>query len=95
MNNEKRIEEVMNSLDGIQQAEPNPFLYNRILNRINSASGEYAPVKLVWLAAASLALIFLLNFTAIRRTISGTENKTIESVASGYNLMNENSINYN
>jgi hypothetical protein len=95
MNSEKRINEVMKSLDGIQRAEAGPFLYTRIQSRIKDSVAEYTPARLIWLAAASLALLFVLNFSAIRHAVSGSENTSIESIASGYNLMNENSINYN
>ena len=31
----KMIDEVLESLDGLQRAEPNPFLYTRVMARIN------------------------------------------------------------
>jgi len=97
MSNEKRIDEVMSSLDSIRKAEPNPFLYTRIMNKVEAAQSEYTPARIVWLAAASFALLVLLNLTAIR-SISSREsasNSDFKSVASSYNLMNDNSINYN
>lgn len=97
MNNENRINEVMNSLDKIQQAEANPFLYNRIMNKITAANADYTPARLVWLAVASFLLLLLLNFTAVKRTLTGsaTEKTELSEVVSGYNLINDNSINYN
>ncbi|MCW3102804.1 MAG: hypothetical protein JWO09_1244 [Bacteroidetes bacterium] len=97
MSNEKRIDEVMSSLDGIRQAEPNPFLYTRIMNKVEAAKGEYTPARIVWLAAASFALLVLLNLTAIRGITKkeSAGNSDFKSVASSYNLMNDNFINYN
>lgn len=97
MNNEKRVDEVMKSLDQIRRAEADPFLYTRILNRIDTAGREYAPSKLIWLAAASFLLLVLLNFTLVKKTMSGSgkEETGISEIASGYNLVNENTINYN
>lgn len=95
MNKEKWINEVMNSLDDVKSAEANPFLYNKILNKLGSGEMEYAPMKLVWLAAASFALLAVLNFQAIKKTGSGSNNRTeVQEIASAYNLVNTNSINY-
>lgn len=93
MNKEKWINEVMNSLDDVKSAEANSFLYNKILNKIGSGEIEYAPMKLVWLAAASFALLAVLNFQAMKKT--GSNNRgDIQEIASAYNLVNTNSINY-
>jgi hypothetical protein len=97
MNKEKWINEVMNSLDSIKSSEVNPFLYNRILKKIGSGNAEYAPMKLVWLAAASFILLIALNFTIIRVANSSHGNKKneLQKLAADYQLLNENSINYN
>jgi len=93
MNKEKWINEVMNSLDDVKSAEATPFLYNKILNKIGSGALEYTPIKLVWLAAASFALLAVLNFQAMKKT--GSTNRTeIQEIANVYNLVNTNSINY-
>jgi len=97
MSSEKRINEVINSLDGIRRAEASPFLYTRIMNKAEATAKEYTPLRLVWLAAASFAVLVFLNLTAIK-SITKTESagkSDLQSVASAYNLMNENSINYN
>ena len=95
MNNEKNINEVISSLDGITRAESSPFLYNKILNRINSAKDEKTPIKLVWLAIASFAVLIMLNFQAVRAfKLISTEKTELQEIASGYQLINTNSINY-
>lgn len=94
MNKEKWINEVMNSLDDVKSAEANPFLYNKILNKLGSGEIEYTPMKLVWLAAASFALLAVLNFQVLKKT-SGANNRTeVQEIANAYNLVNTNSINY-
>jgi len=97
MNKEKWINEVMNSLDDVKSAEANPFLYNKILNKIGSGALEYTPIKLVWLAAASFALLVVLNFSIIKKSDSAQSNSKneVETLANSYQLINENSINYN
>ncbi len=93
MNKEKWINEVMNSLDDAKSAEANPFLYNKILNKLGSGEIEYAPMKLVWLSAALFALLAVFNFQAMKKTSSSTKTE-IQEIASAYNLVNINSINY-
>lgn len=97
MNNEKRIKEVMDSLEGIQRAEPNAFLYHTIQSRIKNEVSEYTSGKLIWLAAASFTLLVLLNFSIAKKAFKTKGNSNAESgtIVSGFNLMNENSINYN
>lgn len=97
MNKEKWINEVMSSLDDIKSAEVNPFLYNRILTKISSGNAEYAPMRLVWLAAASFVLLVTLNFKVISSSTSSSKNATTEAqtLASSYQLLNENALNYN
>ncbi|CAN5402151.1 hypothetical protein BH10BAC1_BH10BAC1_01960 [soil metagenome] len=97
VNKEKWINEVMNSLDDVKSAEANPFLYNKILSKISSGNVEYTSMKLVWLAAASFALLVLLNFSIVKSKNSASKNTSteVQTLASGYQLINENSINYN
>ncbi len=97
MNKEKWINEVINSLDDVNSAEVNPFLYTKILQKISSGNSEYAPMKLVWLAAASFALLLLLNFKVIKTSTSSSKNtKTeVQTLESSYQLFNENTLNYN
>lgn len=95
MNKEKWVNEVMNSLDDVRSAEATPFLYTRILSRIDSKKAEYSPMKLVWLAAASFGLLIFLNITILRSVKSKSSATEAQTLASGYHLLNENSINYN
>lgn len=95
MNKEKWINEVMNSLDDVKSAETNPFLYNKILSKMNTVKEEPTSNKLVWLMAASFAILVALNFQAIKTSSSSKNEKTdVEQIANAYNLVNTNSINY-
>jgi hypothetical protein len=94
MNKEKWINEVMNSLDGVKPAGANPFLYDRILGRIRNAEAAYASPKLVWLAAASLALLIALNVFIIQRS-GNSKTSDVEQLATSMQLINTSTINYN
>lgn len=94
---EQWAKEVMQSLEGLQRAEPSPFLYKRILSGIKeSAAYEVSPVT-VWLAAASFALILLLNVRAIKNAGGNTrsEQQELRELALQYQLINTNNTLYN
>lgn len=60
---EKWINQVMNSLDGMERAEPSPFLFAKIRQRLTTDSGTvFVPQRTVWLAVASFASLALLNW---------------------------------
>lgn len=66
-NIEKRIDQTLNSLDGIQRAEPQPWLYARIMKRLHreedktawGAIGSFLARPAV--AIAGLCFILVLN----------------------------------
>jgi hypothetical protein len=96
MNNEKEINEILNSLQNMQKAEAGPFLYNKVMNRINVMKEESAPVKFVWLAAASFVLLILFNFRTVKTRMDySSERAEANEIITGYHLLNTNTINYN
>lgn len=63
MENEKWTSEIINSVRGMSRAEPSPYLYSKILTRLNSKNIEKIPVKWAFLSFASLSLLFIINIT--------------------------------
>ena len=66
---QKKVEEVLNSLDGVRRATPQPWLFSRVKARLH---GEEAEEKNIWgalgsflsrpgVAIASLCVIMLFN----------------------------------
>ncbi len=94
---EKWANDVMNSFDGIQSAEASPFLYNKILNKLNTNAKEYASAKLVWLAVASFALLILLNWQTVEKSKRNFRNEknSVKELANQYQLLTNDFINYN
>ncbi|CCH00617.1 hypothetical protein FAES_2608 [Fibrella aestuarina BUZ 2] len=84
------INDVLGSLDGLQRAEPSPFLYAKIRNRLNGQPVAYAPKKLVWLVAASFALLALLNWRLVASSTVPTnvpsESASLRALASEWQL---------
>ena len=81
----KRIEETLNSLDGLQRAEANPYLYSKIRNRLQSEN-ELMPKALAWRMIVVLAIVALVNVITIRHfQLQPASNKNgTELVANEY-----------
>ncbi len=94
---ENWIESMMNSLDGIRQAEPSPFLFHKIMQRAGEQPVYEISPKLIWLAAASFALLVALNIGAIKNGSSpaGSETAPMKVLAAQYQLLSASEINYN
>lgn len=94
---EQWTEDVMESLDGLQPASPGPFLYHRVMAAVKESARYEVSKATMWLAAASFALVLLLNFQAIRNAGSGagTEQQELRQLAVQYQMLNTNNTLYN
>ncbi|HEX7845847.1 MAG TPA: hypothetical protein VF476_08625, partial [Chitinophagaceae bacterium] len=61
---EKKIEDALNSLDGIQRAEPQPFFYTRVIGRLQrdekgmwASTGKFLSRPIVVIAGLVLVLV--------------------------------------
>lgn len=69
---DKWINTILGSLDGIQRAEPSPFLFAKIQNKLNARPEKtYVSRQTVWLAAASFVVLAVLNWQLVTG-VSGT-----------------------
>jgi len=95
----KLIDETLRSLDGMKPAEPNPFLFSKIRQRINDSSKSGSVKKISLKPAWGLAIVFIILFiinvvtiinysnnTTQQTTISSTTN--INSFIEDYSLSN-------
>jgi hypothetical protein len=79
MNNKtinQKIEAALSSLDGIQQAEADDALFDGILHQLNEKKIKVTaivPMRTVWLAAASFALVVSLNVVLLVQNQRHTE----------------------
>ena len=88
---EKWRTEVLESMGGMERAQPNPFLFAKIKERIQTATGITVKPAYLRLAFASLALLFVLNVSAIVKTSLGSnkaivEDYTAQAFSQSYNL---------
>jgi hypothetical protein len=99
-NIENMIEDTLNSLDGVQRAAANPYLYTRIEQRLKN---RYEPAsyqrKLMPVLAVALVLFIGLNAVSYFKmnnsnSTSGSNNsgRGIENFANEYNLSEETGL---
>lgn len=81
---QRKVEEAMDSVLGINRATPNPFLYTRILANINRQENTYWErvsrlISRPAFAIATVSMILMLNlFVVINETSATTTKPTIE-----------------
>ncbi len=63
MDNEKRILDITNSLDGMQKAAPSPYLYSKIQTRLKDSSIKNAPIQWAFASFSALTLLLLINIS--------------------------------
>jgi hypothetical protein len=57
---EKRIEETLQSIDGLGRANANPFLFQKVMNRMGAAESKTPrPAVISWSVALAVILIAL------------------------------------
>ena len=79
---EKRIEDTLNSLDGIQRAEPQPFFYTRVIGRLQREQknvwemmGSFLSRPVV--VVAGLVLILVMNAFMVLKQEPTLSNKNV------------------
>ncbi|GAB3908837.1 hypothetical protein GCM10028803_45260 [Larkinella knui] len=75
---ERWINAILNSAEGMQRAEPSPFLFAKIRDRLQTAAAPvYVSPVTVWLTVASFALLILLNW----QVMEGPSNASVSQPA--------------
>lgn len=94
---EKWITEIQESINGIESPEVNPYLYNKILHRLNTKQTEYISGKLVLTTVVSFVILVTLNLFIFKSfgTNSSKSGNDLVKVSLVFHLVNENEINYN
>lgn len=80
MKKEQRIDEILNSLDGMQRAEANPFLYQKIKNRLEAPGKAAISPQMGWRLAVALATVILLNVLTLQHFKKGESTANAASV---------------
>lgn len=102
-NLDKKIEETLNSIEGLQRAEMPDALYHKILNHVESLSpteGRVIPLRRVLLAAAVFLGLVIANVSGVllfnqQQNTEGGKNTaqlTAKTISSAY--FNDSTYNY-
>ena len=87
------VDEVANSLEGIQRAEAPPMLFQEVMSRIKKGRLEVLPGRVVWLAAASLLLIISANVLLLTSSSKNASQKDpLQAVVNDYQLNHNNPL---
>ncbi len=78
-NIEERISETLNSFEGIQKASPQSDLLKRIEAQLLNKK-EFVSKNMVWIAAASFFILFLLNFLILNNRFSKNNTSSSETI---------------
>ena len=73
---ENEIEKTLNSLSGLQKAEADAFLYEKVMSRLAGPEAKVVSIapRIIWQAAACFAALIVLNVFVLMRS-SGTNGK--------------------
>ena len=78
------IETILNSTNGITAVVPDDYLFSKIQAQIKNKNK--VSEKIIWLVAASIAVLVLLNFTIL---ITKTKERKTSSTAYFENILNK------
>ncbi len=72
----ERVREAMESIDTIQSAESNPFLYEKIMHRLQNAARviDIIQPKTLWRIAACILFLVVLNIFSVIHFRKAAEN---------------------
>ena len=90
---QQKIEETLNSLDGISRAEVAPFFYTRLQGRLISSTSKAQPFWMIITRPAisliTLSLLVILNITTINYFVKSNRQTSVESNTGIQNFANE------
>ncbi len=96
MQKEQWINEVLQSTNGMQKAEPGPFLFEKIVQRITKEKEATSPdgnaLKVRWALGIAASLLIAVNVVSIKTYISASQNNQTSDQANTANAYNNSTI---
>jgi hypothetical protein len=86
MNKEKRIEEILNSLDDVQRAEANPFLFQKIKTRMQPKDEPMLTMQMGWRLAIALVTVLILNLFTFQHLKGEKTSENASVINSEYSI---------
>jgi hypothetical protein len=97
MKKEDWINNILESASEIKESEPNPYLYSKILNRINQTENKTRPglkYKLRWVAAISLVIAINVSAFFIYKLKIHKQNEAIAIESLSNEMISNTTYNY-
>jgi hypothetical protein len=84
------LDEYIESVNGMQEAETDPFFYSRLSARMEKQEGWTFPLKPAWIVTG-LALLLVLNGCMVMNRVKATQQNTVattplQNFAAAYDL---------
>lgn len=91
-NTQQQIEEALNSLDAVKQAEVSVSFTQKVMARMENKPSRIVPMRTVCTVAASIALLLAVNVwlgSGYKKQSNNMANKGIQMVVGDYHLQDD------
>lgn len=91
------IKEIENSLSGLNLVEPNPYLFSKIMNKLEQRTVSVLSKKWLWLSLSAVLVLALLNLLIMLYLTNSFKpiNSDLQDLSNHYKLFSTSTLNYN
>lgn len=96
MQENQKIERVLESGKTLKEVDPNPYLFHKVLLKLKNKATETYPTnpKLVWISMSVLTLFIAVNIYMLTVGKSSPQSNDLNAVVEAYGLNNQGGLNY-
>lgn len=96
MQENQKIERVLEAGKTLKEVEPNPYLFNKVMLKLKDKATETYQTnpKLVWISMSVLTLFIAVNIYMLTSGNSIEQSNDLNSVVDAYGLTNQGGLNY-
>lgn len=96
MQEDPKIERVLESGKTLKEVDPNPYLFNKVLLKLKDKATETYQTnpKLVWFSMTLLTLFIAVNIYVLTNGKSNQQSNDLNSVVDAYGLNDQGGLNY-
>lgn len=96
MQENQKIERVLESGKTLKEVDPNPYLFNKVLLKLKYKATEtyHTNPKLVWISMSVLTFFIAVNIYMLTSGNSIEQTNELNAVVDSYGLNNQGGLNY-
>lgn len=96
MQENQKIERVLESGKTLKEVEPNPYLFNKVLLKLKDKAQEtyHTNPMLVWISMSVLTLFIAVNIYVLTSGNSVEQNSDLNTVVDAYGINDQGGLNY-